>query len=125
MLSPVVTLHPSCFLLGKVKVLRKFMKKGQKVSLLKGFGETSTFDYKVSQNASKYIRAICYAGLEIENLAESRVRLYKKMKTKTLLILPPGPKSMEQAILRIHHQLYFWLRFDTKDTDVINNEKFG
>ena len=47
------------------------------------------------------------------------------MKTKTLLILPPGPKSMEQAILRIHHQLYFWLRFDTKDTDVINNEKFG
>ena len=46
MLSPVVTLHPLCFLLGRVKVLRKFMKQGQKVNLLKGFGETSTFDSK-------------------------------------------------------------------------------
>ena len=125
MLSPVVTVHPLCFLLGRVKVLRKFMKQGQKVNLLKGFGETSTFDYKVSQNASKYIRTLCYAGLKTENLVDFRVRLYKKMKTKTLLILSPEPKSMEQTILRIHHQPYFWLRFDTKDTDVINNEKFG
>ena len=125
MLSPVVTLHPLCFLLGRVKVGRKFMKQGQKVNLLKGFGETSTFDYKVSQNASKYIRTLCYAGLETENLVDFRVRLYKKMKTKTLLILSPEPKSMEQTILRIHHQLYYWLRFDTRETDVINIEKFG
>ena len=48
------------------------------------------------------------------------------MKTKTLLTLPPDPKSMEQAILRKHYQLYYWLlRFDTKEIYVINIEKFG
>ena len=45
------------------------------------------------------------------------------MKTKTLLKLPPNPKSME-PILRIYHQLYYRLRFDTKEIDVINMEKF-
>ena len=47
------------------------------------------------------------------------------MKTKALQTLPPDPKSIEQAILRIHHQLYYWLRSDTKYIDVINLEKFG
>ena len=50
----------------------------------------------------------CYAGLEIKNLVESRVRLYKKR------------KPIEQAILAIDHQLYYWLRFDTKEIDVGN-----
>ena len=79
----------------------------------------------MSQNISKFIQTIGYLGLEIENLVESRVRLYKKMKTKILLTLPPDPKLMEQTILRIHHQLYYWLRFDTKVIDVINMDKFG
>ena len=107
---------------GKVNVLKKCMKQ---VSLLNGFGETSTVDNKVSQNVSKFIQTIFYAGLEIENLVESRVKLYRKVKTKTLLTLTPDPKSMEQAILRIHQQLYYWLRFDTKEIDVINMENFG
>ena len=79
----------------------------------------------MSQNVSKFIQTIGYLGLEFENLVESRVRLYKKMKTKILLTLPPDPRLMEQTILRIHHQLYYWLRFDTKEIDVINMEKFG
>ena len=79
----------------------------------------------MSQNVSKFIQTIGYLGLEFENLVESRVRLYKKMKAKILLTLPPDPRLMEQTILRIHHQLYYWLRFDTKEMDVINMEKFG
>ena len=47
------------------------------------------------------------------------------MITKTLLTLTPDPKSMEQAILRIHHEPYYWLRLDLKEIDVINMEKFG
>ena len=50
------------------------------------------------------------------------------MKTNSLPTLPPDPNSVEQAILhtsRIHHQLYYWLRFDAKEIDVINMEKFG
>ena len=70
---------------------QKCMKQVQKVRVLNGFGETSAADYKKFQKVS----TICYAGLEIENLVESRARLYSKMKTKTLLTLPPDPQSME------------------------------
>ena len=55
------------------------MKEVQKISLLDGFWEI--VDYKLSQNISTFLHFICYAGLEIENLVESRGRLYKKNKT--------------------------------------------
>ena len=66
---------------GKVKILKKCMKQAQKVSLLNEFGETSTVDFKVTQNTSKFLQTIYYAGREIEHLMESRVRLYRIMKT--------------------------------------------
>ena len=104
------------------------MKQVQKVSLLNGFGEKPTVDYKVSQNASKFMQDFLLRWPGIENLVDYRVRLYKKMKTNSLPTLPSDPNSMEQAILhtsRIHYQLYYWLRFDTKEIDVINMEKLG
>ena len=52
---------------GKKEVLKKSMKQDQKVSLLNGFRATSTVDYQVSQNVSKFIGTICYAGLKTEN----------------------------------------------------------
>ena len=57
------------------------MKQVQKISLLDGFGKTSTVDFKVSQSASKFIQTIYYTGREIGNLVEYSVRLYRKMKT--------------------------------------------
>ena len=100
------------------------MKQVQKVSLLNGFRETSTVDYKMSQNVSKFIDSSCNAALETENLVKSRVRIHRKMKTKTLLTLA-NSYNISKAILRIHHQLCHRLRFDTKEIDVINMEKFG
>ena len=91
----------------KVKVLKKCTKRVLKISLLSGFGESLTVHYKVTQNVSKFIQTICYTGLEIANLMESRVRLYRGMKTKALLTLPPDPKSMEPAILIIQQQIYY------------------
>ena len=122
-LSPVVTLH-LLLSVGKVKNLKKCMKHIQKVILSNAFWRTSTVHYKLSQNLSKFIQIFCCAGLEIENLVESRVRLWKKMKTKKLLALPSYPKSLEQAILRMGNQLYYWLRFDTKEIYVTNMERF-
>ena len=80
-------------------------------------GETSTVDYKVSKFIQKFIQTTCYASLEIENLVKSRVRIYMKIKTKILLTFPTDPKSVKQAILRIHHQLCYWLRLVTKEID--------
>ena len=69
------------------------MKQVQNVSVSNGFRETLTAYYK-----SQKVSTFCYVGLDIENLAESKDRLYSKMKTKTPLkplTLPPDPQSME------------------------------
>ena len=51
------------------------MKQVQKVSLLNGFGETSTVYYKVLQYVSKFMQNFYYAGLKIGNVVDSRVRV--------------------------------------------------
>ena len=61
------------FSVGKVKVVIICMKHRQKISFLNRFEQISTVDYKVSQKVSKSIQSICCAGLEIENLVDSRV----------------------------------------------------
>ena len=113
------------FSVGKIKVLKKCMKQIKQLDLLSGFGESSVINHEIIQNVSKFIQTVCYSGFKDENLVETRVRLYRKMKTKTLQTLPPDPKSMEQAILRIQHQLYYWLKFDVKEIHELDKEKYG
>lgn len=48
----------------KVKVLKRYIKQIQQVYLLIGIWETSTVDYKASENVSNFLQTICYYGLE-------------------------------------------------------------
>ena len=53
---------------------------------------------------------MCYARMEDKSVTETKVRIYKQLKTKTSQVISPDKNSMLQAIKRIHHQLYYWLR---------------
>ena len=79
----------------KVKVLKRYIKQIQQVYLLFGNGETSTVDYKTSENVSNFLQTICYYGLETKGLVEPRVRLCTKIKIKAPLTLPPDLELME------------------------------
>ena len=59
------------------------------------------------KDIEKFIQTVCYSGKEEENLTETRVPLYKQMKTKTSQSLPPGEKLMLQAIKYVHYQVYY------------------
>ena len=71
---------------------------------------------KVSDTAvkddEKFMQGVCYSGKEEESLTETRVRLYKQMKSKTSQTLPPDEKSMLQAIKRVHYQVCYSSRVD-------------
>ena len=73
----------------------------------------------------KFIQTICYSGKPNESLVDIRVRLYKNQKIKGSVSLPADPDSMKQAILRVHHQLYYWLRLDSEIVDAIPLEVNG
>ena len=58
-------------------------------------------------------------------MVQTRVRLYKNQKMKGSQSLPPDPDSLKQAILRINHQLYYWLRSDVASVECILLEENG
>ena len=47
------------------------------------------------------------------------------MKTKLSLALPPDPDSVQQAMLRVHYQTYYWLRFADDRIVAISCEENG
>ena len=53
-----------------------------------------------------------YSAMEDESVAETRARIYKKLKTKTSQSIPPEESFMLQAIKRIHYQLHYWFLSD-------------
>eukprot|EP00794_Sanderia_malayensis_P005090 gene5090-biopygen4150 len=51
-----------------------------------------------------------YNGKVNESYLETRVRIYKSMKTKTSMSIPPDQDSVLQAIKRVHYQAFHWHR---------------
>ena len=66
-----------------------------------------------------------YSGRRDESYVDTRVRLYKAMKTKSSQSLPPDPDSIHQAVRRVHYQVYYWLRFAEKSIQTISLKDNG
>ena len=108
-----------------MRVLQKCLKDNSAVASLERLGESAYFNPKGFNDVIKFIQTICYSGKPIETLVETRVRLYKNQKVKGSVSLPADPDSMKQAILRVHHQLYYWLRLDIEMIESIPFEGNG
>jgi len=102
------------FGVGKVKVLKKLIKDSSKYALLDSIGKTSSLTENAHAETLKFIQTVLYRGKEEETLVQTRIRLYQAMKTKSSQSLPPDPDSARQAILRIHYQVNYWLRYAVK-----------
>ena len=110
---------------GKMKVLNKCLKSNDVVACLEGLGKNASFAPENFKDIIKFIQTICYSGKPSESLVSTRVRLYKNQKIKGSVSLPADPDSMRQAILRVHHQLYYWLRLDVEVVNTIPFEGNG
>lgn len=67
---------------------------------------------KTFDKVPKFIQTMCYSEMEDQSVTETRVRVYKQLKTKTSPSTPPDKNSLLQAIKRIYCQLYYWLQSD-------------
>ena len=61
---------------------------------------------KTVDKVLKFIQTIYYFEMEDESVTETRVRIYKQLKTKTSQSTPPDKNSFLQAIKRIQCELY-------------------
>ena len=100
---------------SKIKVLKKLMKDNSKLKRLDSLGETVVL---IPEGFPR--KNVLYNSKENEILVETRIRIYKSMKTKSSQALAPDPDSINQAIRRMHFPTFFWLRFNgrlPKDID--------
>ena len=108
------TQHPSSLVLKKLSFLKKILKHQDSLELLGSLGKAKELSIDSINDAVEFVKTVMYSGRKDESLVDTRARLYKAMKAKSSQPLPPDPDSMHQAILRVHYQLYHWLRLAQK-----------
>ena len=89
--------------MGKIKVLKKCVNSKEKMKLSQDVGVPSSINEKTFGKVSKFIQTMCYTGKEDESVKETRVRIYKQLKTKTSQSIPTDEQSMLQAIKKIRY----------------------
>ena len=91
----------------KIKVLKR-CRNGKQLRFL----NTIVVSCKVSEAAvtdvERFIQTVCCSAKEEMGETETRVRLYKQMKTKTAHSSPPDEKLILQTFKRILYKVYYW-----------------
>ena len=62
------------------------------------------------KSAKEFIRSVIYAGESSENYVDTRVRIYKNLKRKASMAIPPDLDSVEPAFKKAHLRTFTWLR---------------
>ena len=77
------------FRTGKVKASKKLLSNPTKMNLIKELGKAEIFSAKYIKSAEKFIRSVVYAGEHLENFVDTKTRIYKNLKRKLSMVVPP------------------------------------
>ena len=111
--------------IGKVNVSKKLQTDSSLLTLLREIGRSEWLSYGGLIDASRLIQTVLYKGRPKESLVEMLIQLYRALKTNSLKALPPDTDLLTQAILRVHLQSYYWLKFRQQNIKDINIEQNG
>ena len=64
---------------------------------------------------TRLIKRYVYRGNEVEEIVETRMRQYNKIKVKITEVILRDPNSLTQDIKRANIQAYYWLHCITKN----------
>ena len=81
---------------------------------IKNLGNSTVLEEGAKSEILKFIQRICYDGKETESLTELRVRLYRKMKTKSSQDMPADKYSLQQHTYAIIIKLGFGCMLPSK-----------
>ena len=116
----------SCFFpAGKVKTFKKILSNQTKLKLIKERGKKDKLSDNHMESAKEFIRLVVYAGESSESYVDTRVRIYKNLKRKTPITIPPDPDSVECAIKWAHFQKFTWLRCCEENVQALDPEESG
>eukprot|EP00794_Sanderia_malayensis_P014584 gene14584-biopygen11679 len=77
--------------------------------MLKPLGQDRNLDDQSVEEVKEFIRKIVYNSAAEETYVQTRINIYRNMKCKSSLSLPPDPDSVREAIKRVHYQVFTWI----------------
>ena len=77
------------------------------------------------KSTKNFIRSVVYAAESSKNYVDTRIKIYKNLKRKKSMAIPPDPDSVELAIKTAHLQTFTWLPCSDKIIQTLNPEEFG
>ena len=110
---------------NKIKVLKRVQENMNSLLYIKKLENSTVLEEGVKSEFFKFIQCICYDGKETESLTELRVRLYRKMKTKSSQNMPAEKYSLEQHILPTHYQTWIWTHVNIKIIPDVDLQEYG
>ena len=112
---------------SKTKVLKRVQENMNMNFLLyiKSLGSSTILEEGAECEIFKFIQRICCDGTETESLTELRMRLHRKMKTKSSQNMSANKYSLEQHILRAHCQTWIWMHVNVKIIPNVDLQKYG
>ena len=94
--------------------------------LHKKLSETKSLEEPDIAEIKEFVRCVMYSGNTNETyIDETRVRLYRDMKVKTSMSLPPDPSSLLQAIKRVQLQVNIWSHSSELLIPEMDPEEYG
>ena len=113
------------FYASKTKVLKRAQENMNSFLYIKNLGNSTVLEEGAKSEIFKSIQRICYDGKETESLTELRVRLYRKMKSKTSQNMPADKYSLEQHISCAHYQTWIWMHVKVKIILDVDIQEYG
>ena len=90
------------FLTGKVKASKKLLSNPTNMNLIKELGKAEIFSAKYIKSAEEFIRSVVYAGEHLENFVDTKTKIYKNLKRKLSMVVPPETDWVELAMKKAH-----------------------
>ena len=110
---------------SKTKVLKRIQEYMNSLLYIRNLGNLTVLEEGAKSEILKFIQRICCDGKETESLTELRVRLYRKMKTKSSQNVPADKYSLEQHILHAHYQTWIWMHVNVKIIADVDLQGYG
>ena len=105
--------HTSAFCgYGKKKLLAKVAKDPQARELLEKVGESLELDDKVRDQMKKFVLTYIYGGSGDVTCGQARASKWNKLKSKSLVRLPPDADSLNHHIERTNYISYCQLNYN-------------
>ena len=95
---------------GKIKVFKKLLGQQDLCFLLSELRNYSKITNNVLEDTKEFIRAVPYNGKKKKSYVDTKVKIYKGLKQKSLLTLQPDPESVTQALKRVNLKIKIWLQ---------------